>query len=76
MCIRDRLLSAFSNLYKYNKQTQYLNSMNYLFELLLEVRSIGFSGYCWGLNYDYANRYEILPAYSPSIVVTLSLIHI
>lgn len=64
------LLSAYSYLYRFDGQLAYLNEMNELYKLIIEVSSKGYSGYCWGLDSNYANRYEILEAYSPSIVVT------
>ena len=64
------LLEAYSNLYKLYKSDDILNKMHLLFERLLAIHSKGFHGYCWGLDFNYANRYELLPSYSPSIVVT------
>jgi hypothetical protein len=64
------LLSAYSFLYKVENKEEYLIKMKEIYKVIISVSTKGFSGFCWGLDYDYANSIEILPAYSPSIVVT------
>jgi rhamnogalacturonyl hydrolase YesR len=44
--------------------------MDFLFDWLCQNYSKGYSGYCWGYNFDWANPVKYLKAYSPSIIVT------
>ncbi len=41
-----------------------------LFNWLRDNASEGYSGYCWGYNFDWANPAKYLKAYTPSVVVT------
>lgn len=42
----------------------------FLFNYLKNNYSRGFSGYCWGYNFDWAGSKKYLNAFSPNIVVT------
>lgn len=44
--------------------------INFLTEELLRLSSRGFSGYCWGYDFDWEARYASNPAYTPTIVAT------
>jgi len=44
--------------------------INFLTEELLKLSSKGFSGYCWGYDFDWEARYASNPAYTPTIVAT------
>ena len=37
---------------------------------LVELKSSGYSGACWGYNFDWEARYAKIPAYFPTIVAT------
>lgn len=39
-------------------------------EKLTELRSSGFSGACWGYDFDWEARYARIPAYTPTVVAT------
>jgi len=63
-------LHAYSILYAKTNKKEYLDKADYFFEWLKENYSNGYSGYCWGYNFDWASPAKYLEAYTPSIVVT------
>jgi hypothetical protein len=66
------LIYAFS-LSKLNfpdKKEYYDNIIDDLLLLLKENSSKGYSGICWGYNFDWEARYAKIPAYTPTIVAT------
>ncbi len=38
--------------------------------LTLSLRSDGYSGACWGYNFPWQNRFQLLPRYTPTVVNT------
>lgn len=64
------LLHAYSILYEIEPSSGAKEKMDFLFQWLIENYSEGYSGYCWGYNFDWASPAKYLPAYTPSIVVT------
>ena len=64
------LLHAYSTLYEHEASEEVLETTKKLFEWLCNNPSKGYSGYCWGYNFDWANPAKYLPAFTPSIVVT------
>lgn len=64
------LLNAYSNLYKNTGEQSYRETADYLFQWLIDNYSRGFSGYCWGYNFDWANPVKTVHAYHPNIVAT------
>lgn len=63
-------LSGFLQLYKINKDKQFLNHILHFTSLLKELKSQGWMGYCWGYNFDWQNREFFQPKYTPTIVAT------
>lgn len=63
-------LYAYSQLYELEKNEYYLDKARYLFRMIKETMSKGYSGACWGYNFDWASPGKYLPAYTPSVVVT------
>jgi hypothetical protein len=51
-------------------EKDYLKQINYLFSELKNNYSQGYSGYCWGYNFDWASSGKYIKRYSPNIVVT------
>jgi len=41
-----------------------------LAEILISMQSNGYSGACWGYNFDWQNRVFYLPRYTPTVVAT------
>ncbi len=71
-------LSGYCNLYKVIdkgidvqiSKEACLNKINYLAELLISLQSKGYSGACWGYNFDWQSRAFFLPKYTPTVVAT------
>ena len=63
-------LYAYSQLYELEKNEHYLEKARYLFRMIGETVSKGYSGAGWGYNFDWASPGKYLPAYTPSVVVT------
>ena len=72
-------LNGFCNLYRicmsgetrFGTQEELLIRINDLAELLISLKSEGYSGACWGYNFDWQSRRSFLfPAYTPTVVAT------
>ena len=63
-------LSGYVNLYKLEKKEEYIEKIRFLAQKILSVSSEGYSGMCWGYNFDWESRAFFLPAYTPTIVVS------
>lgn len=61
-------LSGYSNLYHQN--LEHLDTITFLADKLIELRSEGFSGSCWGYNFDWQARAFFQPKYTPTVVAT------
>ena len=64
------LLHAYSQLYQVEQNTVHLENAKFLFDWLCDNSSPGYSGLCWGYNFDWASPVKLLKAYTPSIVVS------
>ena len=73
-------LTGYCNIYKtqqatgkeeFGTQQEILGKINYLAELLISLQSKGYSGACWGYNFDWqARRLFLFPKGTPTVVVT------
>lgn len=71
-------LTGYCNLYKiaesgitdFGTQDEILEKINHLANLLIELQSEGYSGSCWGYNFDWQNRVFFQPKHIPTVVVT------
>jgi len=63
-------LKAYSILYQIYGDEKYLKQCNELYNTLIDLTSKGYSGACWGYNFDWASPGSYLPRYTPSVVVT------
>lgn len=63
-------LSGYANLYLVNAEDAALKMVDYLASKLLELQSAGFSGACWGYNFDWQSRTFFIPANMPNVVVS------
>jgi len=52
------------------KDIKYKNKAIYCLDWLIGNQSSGYSGHCWGLNYDYVSRAGQKPKYVPDVVST------
>ncbi len=63
-------LTGYCNLYKIDSKNEYIDKIVFLAGKLIEQQTAGFSGTCWGYNFDWQNRAFFLPKWTPTIVVT------
>lgn len=63
-------LIGYCNLYSKAAQAQYLSKIEFLSSKLLELQSTGFSGACWGYNFDWQSRAFYQPKFTPTVVAT------
>lgn len=63
-------LSGYCNLYYADARPEYISTIKYLADKLLELRSPGWSGSCWGYNFDWQARAFFQPRYTPTVVAT------
>jgi hypothetical protein len=63
-------LYAYSLLQKHDPAKDYSRQLTFLFNYLKDNSSKGFSGYCWGYNFDWASPKKYVKAFSPNVVVT------
>lgn len=63
-------LTSYCNLYNIEKKEEYLEKIVFLADKLLELQSKGYSGSCWGYNFDWQSRAFFLPKQTPTVVAT------
>jgi len=72
-------LQGYCNLYQvaksgnltYGNEEELLSKINELSELLISMKTEGYSGTCWGYNFDWQSRRLFLfPKYTPTVVAT------
>ena len=68
-------LWGYSKLYALTKERQYLERVDYILNILERLRSKGYSGNCWGYNFDWQSRTFMRPKGTPTIVNTSFIGH-
>ncbi len=68
-------LWSYSQLYALTREERYLERVDYLLGLLDELKSPGYSGNCWGYNFDWQSRACLRPKGTPTIVNTSFIGH-
>ena len=63
-------LIGYCNLYSKTPNSHYINKIEFLSSKLLELQSTGFSGACWGYNFDWQARAFYQPKFTPTVVAT------
>ncbi|MEH6764211.1 MAG: beta-L-arabinofuranosidase domain-containing protein [Aequorivita antarctica] len=63
-------INGYCNLYKKHPQPAYLKKINQLSEQVLKMQSVGYSGACWGYNFDWQARAFFQPKGTPTVVAT------
>jgi hypothetical protein len=63
-------LSGYCYLYKIQPEAEFLETINWLAEKIISMKSDGHSGACWGYNFDWQNRAFFQPKFSPTVVVS------
>lgn len=64
------LLQAYAFLSEFDDERDYSKQIEFLLDLLSRNISKGYSGPCWGYNFDWASPEMYLDAFTPSLVVT------
>lgn len=68
-------LWGYAKLYATVKKPEYLEKIGFLLDLLEGLKSDGYSGRCWGYNFDWQSRAFYLPRYTPTVVNTSFIGH-
>ncbi|MEB8346296.1 delta-aminolevulinic acid dehydratase [Flavobacteriaceae bacterium KMM 6898] len=63
-------LTGYCNLYKLEPKQEYLDKINSLSTKILELKTRGYAGACWGYNFDWQARAFFQPKYTPTVVAT------
>lgn len=63
-------LSGYVSLYRAFAEEEYLNKIIYFSDKILSLSTPGYSGHCWGYNFDWESKAFFLPKYTPTIVVS------
>ena len=68
-------LWGYSKLYALTKERRYLERVDYILNILEQLQSKGYSGNCWGYNFDWQSRTFMRPKGTPTIVNTSFIGH-
>ena len=68
-------LWGYSRLYALTKERRYLERIDYILNMLEQLRSKGYSGSCWGYNFDWQSWTFMRPKGTPTIVNTSFIGH-
>lgn len=63
-------LNGYCNLYKLAPNENYLQKIIELADLLIKIKNEGYSGVCWGYNFDWQARAFFQPKGTPTVVAT------
>ncbi|GIU00526.1 hypothetical protein TSL6_10320 [Sulfurovum sp. TSL6] len=63
-------LTAYCNLYKVEAKKEYLDVIHFLAKKIIDTKTLGYSGSCWGYNFDWQSRLEFMPDKTPTVVAT------
>lgn len=63
-------LTGYCHLFQADPRQEYKANIYYLADKILEIRSKGYSGACWGYNFDWQARAFFQPKMTPTVVAT------
>jgi len=63
-------LTGYCNLYQNEPKEEYKNKINFLSAKILELQNKGYSGACWGYNFDWQARAFFQPKDTPTVVAS------
>ncbi len=63
-------LASYCNLYKHDPLPEHLEKIHFFIDKLRECSSDGYSGACWGYNFDWESRAFFQPKFMPTIVAS------
>ena len=61
-------LWSYAELFRLTGNSEYLEKIDFFLDLLERLKSKGYSGNCWGYNFDWQSRAFFLPKFTPTIV--------
>jgi len=64
-------LNSYCNLWHLHPKDEYPGVIRKLIDKILELRTPGYSGNCWGYNFDWESRAFFQPKYTPTIVASV-----
>jgi len=64
-------LNAYCNLYLSDPGDEYLKYIKLLSDQVINLSTPGYSGACWGYNFDWESRAFFQPKYTPTIVASV-----
>jgi len=68
-------LTGYLKLYSLDRNEKYFQKINHIISILEEVKSNGYSGYCWGYNFDWQSKANFAPRGTPTLVNTAFIAH-
>ena len=63
-------LIGYCNLYKQDNNQNYFNTITFLANKIISLQTKGYSGACWGYNFDWQARAFYQPKFTPTVVAT------
>lgn len=63
-------LSGYCNLYQQDPSKEYKQKIYFMVDKIVELHSKGYSGMCWGYNFDWQARAFFQPRFTPTVVAT------
>ena len=63
-------LIGYCNLYKQDNNQNYFNTITFLANKIISLQTKGYSGACWGYNFDWQARAFFQPKFTPTVVAT------
>jgi len=63
-------LIGYCNLYKLDNNPEYLDTITFLADEIINLQTKGYSGACWGYNFDWQARAFFQPKHTPTVVAT------
>ncbi|MFX0195085.1 MAG: delta-aminolevulinic acid dehydratase [Candidatus Hodarchaeota archaeon] len=68
-------LTAYLKLYSLYRTEKYLHKIHHLISLLERIKCDGYSGHCWGYNFDWQSETTLTPKDTPTIINTAFIAH-
>jgi rhamnogalacturonyl hydrolase YesR len=68
-------LTGYLKLYSLYKNEKYLKKIDMVISILDKIKSKGYSGYCWGYNFNWQSKAHYTPSGMPTIVNTVFIAH-
>lgn len=63
-------LSGYCSLYSLRKDPKYLSRIDFFADKIVSLASKGWSGACWGYNFDWQAKAFFQPKFTPTVVAT------